>query len=222
MNPRFIVVTSVYFFLFSLKTGAVSFPSLPDFRCVVFQAESYEIESFPSGSSNPVPSLETLSGCREESSDAVENSKPLDTPSNIPINAKAQRGEAGTHVTAAQGNAKVDRDEYGCTLKPKLTDKECQGVIPGESVEGTGGKRTKSGRIVHKPVRYRSVNFIGMVRKHNQHAKTQVKRNGTEGDWAQAEADEIRKFQDMDVYEEVRIPEKAKLIPKIYITSRVK
>ncbi|KAM9886709.1 hypothetical protein OXX79_014028 [Metschnikowia pulcherrima] len=103
------------------------------------KVEPERIESFPSSSSNPVPSLETLFGCREESSDAVEYSKPLETQSNIPINAKAQRGEAGTHVTAAQGKAKVDRDEYGCTSKPKLTDKECQGVILGESVEGTGG-----------------------------------------------------------------------------------
>ncbi|KAM9905317.1 hypothetical protein OXX79_002236 [Metschnikowia pulcherrima] len=102
------------------------------------KVETERIESFPSSSSNPVPSLETLSGCREESSDAVENSKPLETQSNIPINAKAQRGEAGTHVTAAQGNAKVDRDKYGCTSKPKLTDEECQGVILGESVEGPG------------------------------------------------------------------------------------
>ena len=136
--------------------------------------ESERIESFPLSLSNPVPSLETLSGCREESSDAVENSKPLETQSNIPINAKAQRGEAGTHVTAAQGNAKVDRDEYGCTSKPKLTDEECQGVILGESVEGTGGMRTIYGKIIRKQIRYSSVNFIGMARIHYQHAKTIV------------------------------------------------
>lgn len=67
------------------------------------------------------------------------------------------------------------------------------------------------------PLKFRSVNFIALVKHNNNRAKALVKGKGSGGDWAKAEADEIEKFQEMDVYEVVLIPDSTTVIPTVWV-----
>lgn len=145
-------------------------------------------------------SSQTLTGTTQTD----HNSSTLTITPNSGIDSTSESDMKSSEGGTLTGPAKI-----------RVHDKN-QGEKPG-SAGGNMIKTTRSGRQVKMPTRFRSINFIGMVRRNNNHAKAIVKRNGSISDWDKAEADEIRKFQAMKVYDVVPIPKGANIIRTVWV-----